>query len=58
MDLVYFFFIEFIKLVFEVDKCIVNIGVVGQGQEGVILFYGWDGVQFSFLIFVILVDKF
>lgn len=29
LDLVYFFFIEFIKLVFEVDKCIVNIGVVG-----------------------------
>lgn len=29
LDLVYFFFIEFIKLVFEVDKCIMYIGVVG-----------------------------
>lgn len=57
LDSAYLSFIEPIKSVSEVDKCIVNTGVVGQGQKGVILSHGRDGAQSSLPTLVIPVDK-
>lgn len=57
MNSAYLSFIEPIKSVPEVDKCIMYTGVVGQGQEGVILSHGRDGAQSGLPTLVIPVDK-